>query len=57
LVNRLKKHNAGQGSKYVRSRGGGQIIHTESFQTWREALHREMEVKKWPKIKKERLIL
>lgn len=56
LDNRLKLHNAGRGSAYVRSRGGGAIVYAESFQTKGESLRREAEVKKWPKAKKEELI-
>ena len=56
LENRLKLHNAGKGSAYVRSRGGGQIVYSESFATIGDALRREVEVKKWSKAKKEQLI-
>jgi len=56
LDNRVKLHNTGRGSVYVRSRGGGDIVYSESFQTKSESLHREAEVKRWPRIKKEELI-
>lgn len=56
LDNRLKLHNTGRGSVYVRSRGGGDMVYAESFRTKSESLRREAEVKKWSKGKKEELI-
>ncbi len=56
LDNRVKMHNTGRGSVYVRSRGGGEIVYAESFLTKSESLKREAEVKKWPREKKEELI-
>jgi putative endonuclease len=56
LDGRVKLHNAGRGSVYVRSRGGGDIVYSESFQTKSESLRREAEVKRWPRAKKEELI-
>ncbi len=53
---REKLHNSGQGSKYVRSRGGGKIVYTEKFPTINLALRREAEIKKWPRAKKLLLI-
>jgi putative endonuclease len=56
LANRLNLHNAGLGSAYVRSRGGGEIVYSEKFRTRGKALRREAEIKKWPKAKKEQLV-
>jgi putative endonuclease len=56
LEKRLKLHNTGRGSAYVKSRGGGEIVYSESFATLGEALRREIEVKKWSKTKKEKLV-
>jgi putative endonuclease len=56
LENRLKRHNTGRGSAYVKSRGGGVIVYSEGFATIGEAMRREIEVKKWTKAKKEQLI-
>ncbi len=53
---RAQKHNSGQGSAYVRSRGGGVIVYTEQFAEKSPALKREGEVKRWSKAKKELLI-
>jgi putative endonuclease len=49
-------HNSGKGSKYVRSRGGGNVVYIEKFRTWSKTLKREAEVKKWKKAKKLELI-
>ena len=56
LKKRLMLHNSGKGSKYVRSRGGGVMVHSEKFRSVGKALRREAEVKKWPRTKKLRLI-
>ncbi len=56
LTARIKKHNSGIGSKYVKSRGGGKIVYSEKFKSWGKTLSREAEVKKWPRKKKIKLI-
>jgi putative endonuclease len=56
LAKRETTHNMGKGSKYVRSRGGGMLVYQEKYRTHAEAMRREYEVKRWPKIKKELLI-
>ena len=53
---REQKHNSGQGSAYVQSRGGGKIVYFEKFRSWGKTLRREAEVKKWSRLKKLRLI-
>ena len=57
VANRLKLHNTGKGSVYVKTHGGGTIIYTEKFKTIGDAMRREIEVKKWSKAKKEKLLL
>ncbi|OGE81312.1 MAG: hypothetical protein A2826_02010 [Candidatus Doudnabacteria bacterium RIFCSPHIGHO2_01_FULL_43_23] len=54
--NRIKRHNAGHGSIYVRAHGGGEMVYFESYPTLAEAMRREVEVKKWTRQKKENLI-
>lgn len=54
--NRIKRHNAGHGSVYVRIHGGGEIVYTEIYKTLGDAMRREIQVKKWPRAKKENLI-
>ncbi len=56
LKRREAEHNAGKGSAYVRSRGGGKIIYHEKFRTLSKALKREAEVKTFSKLKKLELI-
>ncbi|MBI5530843.1 MAG: GIY-YIG nuclease family protein [Candidatus Doudnabacteria bacterium] len=56
LKRRETEHNAGKGSAYVRSRGGGKIIYNEKFRTLSKALKREAEVKTFTKLKKLELI-
>ncbi|TSA45644.1 GIY-YIG nuclease family protein [bacterium] len=53
---RIARHNAGRGSKYVRAHGGGQIVHKEIFNTLADAMRREIQVKKWSRQKKENLV-
>lgn len=55
LDERMKMHKSGKGSKYVNSRKPFVLIHTETFDSWSEAMKREIEIKKWSrgeKIKK-----
>jgi putative endonuclease len=56
LGRREVTHNSGKGSKYVRARGGGKIVYSETFRTKGKALKREAEVKNWPRIEKLGLI-
>lgn len=43
---RLKQHNAGKGSKYVRSRLPAKLVHTEFYNSKGEALRAEAAFKK-----------
>jgi putative endonuclease len=52
LIKRLAAHNAGKGSAYVRSRGGGKIVYSEPCKNRGAALRREAEVKKWSRFEK-----
>lgn len=56
IEGRETKHNDGTGSTYVRSHGGGKIVYRETYSSKGDALRREIEVKKWPKAKKEQLL-
>lgn len=49
---RLEMHDAGKGSKYVRSRLPFQLLHTEEFATKSDALKREFEIKSWSRKEK-----
>ncbi len=52
VVKRVKKHNEGKGAKYTRARKPVVLRYTESFLTKREALQREIEFKKFKRLKK-----
>lgn len=53
---RLKQHNAGKGSKYVRSRRPAELVHTEFHEDRGKALTAEAKFKKLPKAEKEATI-
>lgn len=57
LEERERKHNEGTGAKYTRGRGPVRIVYHEEFPTLSEARRREAEVKKWPKERKEELLI
>lgn len=45
LAERLKLHNSGKGSRYVRSKGLAELVFTERCRTHSAALKRELELK------------
>ncbi len=54
---RIKEHNNGQGSRFAVNQGPFQLVWTSSsFPNKSEARKREVQIKKWTKEKKERLI-
>ena len=55
-VQRLQRHNAGQGSKYVRSKGDARLVHVETHATKSLAQRRELEIKSWSRKEKLALI-
>lgn len=56
LKKRLTKHKMGLGAKYLRSFSNFELVYKESLASKSAALKREAEIKKWPKVKKERLV-
>jgi len=54
--NRLKRHNVGRGSAYVRSKGTARLIYTEAYSDESSARRRENEVKSWSRQKKLMLV-
>lgn len=56
VEHRLKEHNSGKGSKYVRSRLPAILVYAEVCANISSALKREAEIKKWTKMKKEVLL-
>lgn len=53
---REEMHNAGKGAKYTRAHLPVKIVYSEEFATLSEALKREAQVKKFPKLQKEELL-
>ena len=56
LSDREAKHNDGTGAKYTRGRGPVKMVYSEELPSLSAALKREIEVKKWSRAKKEKLI-
>ncbi|HWA52465.1 MAG TPA: GIY-YIG nuclease family protein [Patescibacteria group bacterium] len=56
LSKRFKAHKNGKGAAYTKSHKPVKIIYQEKFPDKSSALKREIEIKKWPKKKKELLI-
>jgi putative endonuclease len=56
LSARIKAHNSGKGSKFVWSRGGGELVYSEALPSRGKALTREAEIKKMSRKQKAFLI-
>lgn len=52
LEQRLKDHNEGKGSKYVRSKLPVRLVYSEEYSSKSEALKREWQIKGWERSKK-----
>jgi putative endonuclease len=48
-------HNTGRGAKYTAGRRPVTLIHVERYLSKGRALRRELEIKKWPRLRKEAL--
>ncbi len=59
LVKRIKEHNFDKhkSAKYTKIRRPVKLVYSEEYPTLQLAMKREFEVKKWPKVKKEALII
>ena len=53
---RLRKHNSGIGSKYLRGKIPVILLHTEKYLNKSEASKREAQLKKWSRKKKDWLV-
>lgn len=53
---RIEEHRKGEGSKYVRSRLPCELVYEEEHPDQSSALKRELEIKKWHKTRKEKLV-
>ncbi len=56
LKNRIKRHNTGRGSAYVRSKGSASLVYTEPWPDESAARRREIEIKGWSRQKKQSLL-
>ncbi len=56
IEEREKRHNNGEGAQYTKVRRPVKIIYYEAFETLLAARRREIQVKKWSRVKKENLI-
>ncbi|HJB34198.1 MAG TPA: GIY-YIG nuclease family protein [Candidatus Blautia merdipullorum] len=56
LEKRLNCHNAGKGAKYTKARLPVELAYFETFQTKKEAMQREWEIKKMTRKEKIALI-
>ena len=56
LNKRLTAYNAGQGAKYTRARRPVRLVYAEAHEDRREAMRREVQIKRLPRSKKLLLI-
>lgn len=56
LEQRVKAHNAGKGAKYTKGRRPVTLVYYETFETRREAMRREAELKRLSRQEKWKLI-
>ena len=59
LERRVNEHNFDKqkSAKYLRGKTPVTLAYSETYKTLQEAMKREIQIKKWPKAKKEALIL
>jgi putative endonuclease len=53
---RVKVHNAGRGARYTRLHGPVKLVYVEELPDRVAAQKRELEIKRWPRVKKLQLI-
>lgn len=56
IEKRVKAHNNGKGAKYTKSRAPVKLVYVEEFDTKKEAMKREYEIKHMRRQEKERLL-
>ncbi len=58
LNRRLKEHNSksSKSAKYVRSFSSFELVYSENYETRKEAMQREYQLKSWSRAKKEALV-
>jgi len=53
---RIKRHNQGLGANWIKKHGQAEIVYTEEYDSYLDAHRRELQIKKWSRIKKENLV-
>jgi len=56
LEKRFVRHLQGCGSKFVKDFSAEELVYHEKYDNKMDALHRESQLKKWSRVKKEALI-
>ncbi len=56
VTQRVKTHNAGRGARYTRMHGPVKLVYAEEQPNRVTAMKRELEIKRWPREKKLKLI-
>lgn len=58
LNKRVKEHNSktSKGAKYLRAKKPVSLAYSETYPNIKTAMNRELQVKKWTKVKKEALV-
>jgi len=56
LEQRMNDHKNHHGAKFVKDYGDFELVYTEQFQTRKDAMQREKQLKHWTVVKKEALI-
>ncbi len=56
IERRVQEHNSGKGGRYTRSRLPVKLVHIERHQTRKDAIKRELEIKKLSRRDKRKLI-
>ena len=56
VIKRLKAHNSGKGAKYTKGRRPVKLVYIEKFDTRKEAMKREYEIKHMSRKEKEKLV-
>ncbi|MCJ7792443.1 MAG: GIY-YIG nuclease family protein [Candidatus Marinimicrobia bacterium] len=58
LEKRIQEHKnkSSKSAKYIRYFSSFDLIHSEKYSTRKEAMQREVQLKRWSKVKKEALI-
>jgi putative endonuclease len=54
---RIRNHNRGRGAKYTQTRRPVELVYQEASAGQRDAMRRELQIKTWPRARKEALIM